>query len=143
MKTKTKPTAYGALLAHRLENQSAILELTGMSPDEWSLQVLETGCKLIDVYFQDAMIGNANAMVQRYRAALLYDAKHCFWNWFLNQKVQLDEQVCNLFSLFQHYDDVDSNYKEEYLLKLSQWINDDETHNRLRKFLSQSNTIEL
>lgn len=137
MKTKTS-TRYATRTAYYRKVQQSLMHMLGMSPTYFYALELEIGLYLLSEYFGDTA---APQLTQRYVRELSQNARHVFWPWFINQKRQLDDSFAPHCRSLIELGGEPVDARLVYILELRAWAFESRTHERLRHFLTQSETL--
>ncbi len=128
-----------------IRNHKGVPELLqrniGLSLDNFFDHEFATGCKLLDLYWEDM----DEAVVQYWKHELLTEPKHRYWAWFINQKRTNDLKFLNdsgdfiIESEIAHgLEKAKSIVQGEYISDLQAFIRIDNVHDRLRQLIQQT-----
>lgn len=138
MKTKTK-NRYESVLEARGELAGELLDAMMIGQEEYQQEVFDTGVKLLENYFGDAINDrHIKALYDR----LLQNGRALYWAWYINQRDMWQADFWEEFRLVYRFF-VKNDGKEMAAARLKQyWISDNNdftdsavVHNRLRVFI--------
>ncbi|MEZ5195078.1 MAG: hypothetical protein R2764_01360 [Bacteroidales bacterium] len=138
MKTKTK-NRYESVLEARGELAGELLDAMMIGQEEYQQEVFDTGVKLLENYFGDAI--NDRHIKGLYDRLLQNGRKH-YWAWYINQRDMWQADFWEEFRLVYRFF-LKNDGKEMAAARLKQyWLNDNidftdsaVVHSRLREFI--------
>lgn len=139
MKQTLRTPRYKLHVERTTTSRSRLMEMLELDVLAFNTIELETGIAFLDDYFDIALSGKMTNRIESYKLALLTDARHVYWPWFINQKRQMEEQ---LHREFDSMECLDLHWlRGEYDLEISCFVRDSRLHNKFRHFLTQSATL--
>jgi hypothetical protein len=135
----TKEPRYKAKIKADLIAKESLLDMLQISAAKFFWIEHDLAEALLKNYFDG--LENTRAL-KAYSTQLRHNKAHNFWPWFLNQKRDLDKQILHELKYdFEECGYTSSHARLCYIDELRAWVNQSDTHERLRYFLTQSPTL--
>jgi len=144
-KTKRKPR-YLQVIEVYDQARERVIELTGITREEYIEMEFQWGCKLVDTWFKDAF----QEEVQRYKADLLYRKEIGYWDWFCVQRQQMEYAwVSNYFleeetrhGVFRR-SEAEAVARNAWKQAHADWVENIDTHSRLLFWMHENYRFKL
>ncbi|HSW64953.1 MAG TPA: hypothetical protein VLH56_16825 [Dissulfurispiraceae bacterium] len=139
----TKPR-YQEAIEHQNQQAGLLLQLLGMTPEEFYTLEFNCGLELLESYWRDMK----HARINNWKDQLTGNPAMGYWRWFANFKRQEDALFLNDYQAV--YDDNLADHgrreatrmmDEEYRIHLRALGNCQYSHNRLYYFITQHKTL--
>lgn len=138
MKTKTK-NRYESVLEARGELAGELLDAMMIGQEEYQNEVFETGTRLLDNYFGEAV---EEKYIKKLYDRLLQSGNKLYWPWYINQRDMWQADFWEEFRLVYRFF-LKNDGKEMAAARLKRyWLEDNinftesaVVHNRLREFI--------